>query len=90
MILLELKNYIRQHRQVSAENLKNRFDLSGDALEGLMRPLLQQGFVYCQHSSAQTCAGQCLSGCLSASAGEHYYWSEQPLKPLSINIVVNQ
>lgn len=89
MILLELKNYIRRHRQVSAENLKNRFDLSGDALAGLMRPLLQQGFVYCQSPSAQTCAGgQCLSGCLSAS--EQYYWSEQPLKPLSINIVVNQ
>lgn len=90
MILLELKNYIRQHRQVSAENLKNCFDLSNDALDGLMRPLLQQGFVYCQSPSDQTCVGECATGCLTANAGAYYYWSEQPLKPIAINIVVNQ
>ncbi|MFA6700800.1 MAG: FeoC-like transcriptional regulator [Thiomicrospira sp.] len=83
MILLELKRYIRQHRQVAAQQLLHRFDISQDTLEDLIAPLLQQGHVYRQRS-ASGCDANCHSGCRRVQEGEVYYWSERPLIPLNL------
>jgi hypothetical protein len=83
MILLELKRYIRQHRQVTAANLLHRFDISQATLEGLMTPLLQQGFIYRQ-SQSNACSSGCQRRCHSTQE-DIYYWSERALTPLKLS-----
>lgn len=88
MILLELKQYIREHGQVSSDSLTRHFDLSKDALDGLMAPLLQQGFIYRQTLTNKVCTTGCQTSCQVNS--DYFYWSPYPLKPLAIKVKVNQ
>lgn len=81
MILLDIKAYIKQHQNVSAENLQNHFELSADALEGLLAPLIKQGHI--QPISA--CSSQCGTGCASHSK-TYYQWLDK--KHPSLNIAV--
>lgn len=83
MILLQIKAYIKQNQTVSSETLKNRFDLSTDALEGLLAPLIQQGHIH-QVASA-SCSSECGTGC--ASHQDTYYHWVDTCSP-SINIPV--
>ena len=56
MILLEVKRYIRERQQVSAEDIKNRFGFDDDALEGILAPLLDQGHVQWIDSNGESCS----------------------------------
>ncbi|WP_024850910.1 FeoC-like transcriptional regulator [Hydrogenovibrio kuenenii] len=86
MILLDIKRYIRDHQQVSADDLKNRFDLDDSALEGILAPLIQQGHIQSVSSEGGSCStGGCNSGCGSA-AKQMYYWTSKRLKTVGIPI----
>jgi putative ferrous iron transport protein C len=88
MILLEMKRYIRENQQVSTDDLKNRFDLDDNALQGLLTPLIEQGHVQMVSSDGGSCStGNCNSGC-SSSAKEMVYWTSKRLKPLNIAVQV--
>lgn len=83
MILLELKRYIRQHHQVSLENILHHFDITEDAAQGLLAPLIQQGHIL-EISAASCSSGKCSSGCNSAS--NRYQWIEKKHKPFPFPI----
>lgn len=85
MILLELKGYIQQHQSVSQSNIQNRFDLTADALQGLLQPLLRQGHIQTLSSGACS-SGQCSTSCQS-SAETYYRWSDQVYQPINIPLV---
>ena len=80
MILLDIKRYIRQHHQVSDQQLMAKFHLSPSALQGLMQPLIQQGHIQVQQAGCQT--GSC-SSC-SAADQQLFTWLERRYRPLSI------
>lgn len=88
MILLDVKRYIREHQQVSAEDLKNRFDVDDQALDGLLDPLIHQGHVQVIDSDGETCSSGACSSC-SASAKLMVYWTDKRLKRVNIPIQVN-
>lgn len=85
MILLNLKNYIRQHHKVSLENIKNHFGLTDDAAQGLLFPLIKQGHI------VEIPAGSCNSGLCSSNCQSNqseYQWIERKLRPLPISIKI--
>lgn len=86
MILLDIKHYIREHHQVSDQQLMARFHLSACALQGLMQPLIQQGHIQVQQAGCQT--GSC-SSC-SASDQQVFTWLARPYRTLSIPTQVSQ
>lgn len=89
MILLEVKNYIREHRQVPASFLLNHFDISHDTLDGLITPLLSQGYIQKLSPLETSChTGTCNSGC-SSIREETYQWSDKVLKPLPIALEIH-
>jgi len=96
MILLQLKAYIKQRHQVKKSDLLNHFDLSEDALEGLVERLTLQGNVV-ELSGEQTdskrgasggsgCGTACGSSC--ASHQTEYLWVHKRTKPLRLPIQV--
>ncbi|BBP46775.1 hypothetical protein THMIRHAS_21480 [Thiosulfatimonas sediminis] len=90
MILLELKRYIRQRERVSLQDICRRFDLSTDAAEGLLAPLIQQGHIQIlQNFSATSCHS---GGCGAACQGQqgYYQWLEHKIRPLSVPIQVQR
>jgi len=93
LILLAIKDYIRQHQAVSRQALINHFDLQPDALDGLLAPLIAQGHVIetqsQPHSAGVTChTGQCATNC-KLPAPKLILWCEKPLRPLPIPIQIN-
>jgi hypothetical protein len=85
MILLDVKRYIQTHQRVSLSDLQNRFDLSKEAAEGLLDPLIRQGHVL--PIQGHTCTrGRC-SSCSTGQTSEHYIWREK-CYPHSIPIKV--
>lgn len=89
MILLDIKHYIREHQKVPAAFLRHRFNLSQDALEGLLAPLIQQGHIQMLSSAESDCtSGQCSSHCQSSSENT-YLWTDKALKPLPIALEIH-
>lgn len=89
MILRDMKRYIQAHQQVSTDDLKNRFDLDDNALDGLLAPLVEQGHVQRVSSEGSSCStGGCNSGCSSANK-EMVYWTSKRLKALNIPVQLN-
>lgn len=87
MILLKLKHYIRQHHDVSLEDIKNHFDLSEEAVHGLMAPLIRQGHI--QMIEASACSdGRCSTGCGQSSRNERYLWRDKCFISLPIGVQV--
>lgn len=94
MILLQLKDYIRQHQHVSLKNIAHHFDITEDTAQGLLKPLLQQGHVLAVYMDSPGCqSGHCTTGgCSSSSPTDdgmpHYQWSARKLKPIQVAIQV--
>jgi FeoC like transcriptional regulator. len=88
MILLELKRYIRTHQNVTEENILNHFDISPDTLEGLIRPLIDQGHIKESFAQAACASGQCQSGCGHNDADKHYFWTDKRHKSLTIPLEI--
>jgi len=87
MILLDLKHYIKQHQQVTLNDIKIHFDLSEEAALGLLDHLLQQGHVLACHPPTSSCASQtCHSDCAQSHKTVHYQWSDAIKRPVSIPI----
>ena len=87
MILLEIKQYIKQHHQVTLSDIKNHFDVSEEAAKGMLSLLVKQGHV--QTLDAHGCAsGQCSSSCSQANPDNYYLWCDQCLVSLSIPVQV--
>lgn len=61
MILLQLKQYIRDKEKVTFSDVCNKFDVSPDTANALIDRLEQQGHV--QRLSGQQCDSQCSSTC---------------------------
>lgn len=86
MILLEVKRYIRQHQQVSLENILHHFDITPDTARGLLMPLIAQGHIV--EIPAGSCStGKCSTSCKTHS--EHYQWIERKLRPVPIAIQIS-
>lgn len=92
MILLDVKRYIRTHKRVSKDQLQNRFDLSSEAVEGILTPLLEQGFIHkiepSQSDETGCSKGGCNTGC-STAADVEYFWTERKTTALNISIHVD-
>jgi len=89
MILLELKRYIRKHQSVSAQNIQNHFDISEEALEGLIRPLIEQGHIKEVQPAASGCStGTCQTNCSTATQKE-YFWTDQRHKSIHIPLEIH-
>lgn len=84
MILLEIKSYIRENRQVKASNIKNKFDLSEETLEGLLLPLIEQGFIHKITTDSSCSSGTCHAGCASADA--EYLWVGRKVRGIQIPV----
>ncbi|QKI88495.1 FeoC-like transcriptional regulator [Thiomicrorhabdus xiamenensis] len=82
MILLDIKRYIRQRERVSLDDIINRFDLSRDAAEGLLQPLISQGHI--QSLSASCSTGRCSSACQSNQT--YYQWLDNKLRQLNFPV----
>ncbi|WP_084205680.1 FeoC-like transcriptional regulator [Thiomicrorhabdus chilensis] len=87
MILLQLKQYIRQHHEVSLEDIQNHFDLSEEAVHGLMAPLIRQGHIQ-MIESPQCSSGRCSTGCTSRGGNERYLWRDKCFISLPIGVQV--
>lgn len=87
MILLRLKHYIKSRQQVSAEDIAIHFDLSEDALEGLLQPLLKQGHIIMLQGAS--CSSGCGTGCASQSASTTYQWLDKKRQNLLLPIEVH-
>jgi len=86
MILLELKNYIKQYQKVTLADIKYHFDVSEETALALLDPLLKQGHI--QLLSFSSCStGHCHSGCTHPST-QSYQWVDQPIKNVSIPVQI--
>ena len=87
MILLNIKQYIKQHHDVTLSDIKNHFDLTDEAAKGMLAMLIKQGHV--QVIDAQSCSsGQCSPSCTQANQDEQYLWRDKCLISLSIPVQV--
>ncbi|MDG6773792.1 FeoC-like transcriptional regulator [Thiomicrorhabdus sp. ZW0627] len=87
MILLDIKRYIKQHHEVSLEDIQNHFDLTEDTVRGIMTPLINQGHIQVL-DSASCSTGKCSSGCSQANGNERYLWRDKCFTSLSIPVQV--
>ena len=87
MILLELKQYIKKHQQVTLQDIQNHFDITEDAALGLIEPLIKQGFIQSLDSSGCE-SGSCSSGCDQNNHSISYLWLGKAVKKLTIPIEV--
>ncbi|NPA72190.1 MAG: transcriptional regulator [Gammaproteobacteria bacterium] len=87
MILLEIKQYIKQHHQVRFSDIKHRFALSESAAQALLAPLIRQGFVL-RIEEHRCTTGACSTHCEKEGDNSLYQWLERPLKPLSVPIQI--
>lgn len=88
MILLKLKSYIKQHQRVTLNDIQTHFDLSEEAAQGLLQPLLQQGYVL-EATTPSSCQSQtCHTNCAHSTQAPTtiYQWSPSPKKQISIPI----
>lgn len=88
MILLELKRYIRQHHEVSLDDIVNHFDLTDEAAKGLLDPLVRQGHIQRLPAASACQSGRCSSGCASSKKSDHYLWRDKCLVSLPIRVQV--
>lgn len=86
MILLRLKQYIKSRQQVSAEDISAHFDLSEDALAGLLIPLLKQGHITAKQ--AASCGSGCGTSCALQSKTT-YQWLDKKRPNLLLPIEVH-
>lgn len=73
MILSEVREYVRQRRQVSLTDIALHFDSSPDALRGMLDVWIKKGRMH--KLCAQTSCGTC-NGCDIATE-EIYIWGQQ-------------
>jgi len=90
MILLNLKQYIKQHQRVTLQDIKNHFDIDEATAIGMMEPLLQQGYIQepLQSNTTSCASSQCSTHCHQVSKGSDFQWVDKPLKPLSIPVQI--
>ncbi|HHT00998.1 MAG TPA: transcriptional regulator [Thiomicrospira sp.] len=91
MILLNIKQYIKQHQRVTLQDIRHHFDIDETAAIGIMEPLLQQGYIQeiVTNSDSSNCSsGQCSSTCHQVSKGSEFQWVDKPFKPLSIQVQI--
>jgi predicted ArsR family transcriptional regulator len=87
MILLDIKRYIKQHHEVTLNDIRHHFDLDEDAARALLEPLIRQGHI--QVIPAESCAsGHCSTDCNQTQQGDTYLWRDKCFKPVSIPIQV--
>jgi len=86
MILREVKAYIKQHGQVSFENIFLHFDLSEAAAEAILERLIQQGHVQPIQTKTACQTGQC-GGCRQKQTkGAYYQWLDKKLRPIRLDL----
>lgn len=89
MILLELKRYIQIHQTVPESQLLHRFDISAHTLDGLLQPLIHQGYIRVLYGTdASYCSGGCRTGCAATAADTRYAWSHVRQRPIALPLQV--
>ncbi|MDJ0881384.1 MAG: FeoC-like transcriptional regulator [Gammaproteobacteria bacterium] len=81
MILKELKQYVRAHRQVSLTDIANHFDTEPDAVRGMLDFWIKKGKI--QQYTNRRCNTSCQ--CADQSNKEIYQWNAE-LGNISIEI----
>lgn len=84
MALLSIKRYIRQHQEVSLQDMVNHFGIAKDALESMLDRLIEQGHILKVDTTGDSCG---TGGCdCNTNDRLHYRWLDKAAKPLSIGI----
>ena len=81
-MLLDIRDYIRERKQVSLRDLALHFDASPDAVRGMLDKWIEKGRV--RKCGAAACGG-CASDCATAQQEEAYEWVEQPRRFIPIH-----
>ncbi len=76
-VLLDLRNYVREHKSTSLLDLSNKFRMSPEAVRGMMQHWEQKGLVRQQNDD--TSCGGCVvtsgcQSCMSQITFERYIW----------------
>jgi hypothetical protein len=74
MILSEIKNYVRQRREVSLRDVAAHFDLDAEAARGMLDFWVIKGRISRQGSEA-SCGGGC--ACSYKDNTDRYQWNPQ-------------
>ncbi len=82
MILSDLKNYVKEHQQVSLRDAALHFDVEPDAMKGMLEFWISKGKIK-KYSSESICGG---CSCSQKEEQELYLWNDQLGQ---ISIVIN-
>jgi putative ferrous iron transport protein C len=80
MILAELKDYIKERRQVSLADLVNRFDTDENALRQMLEVWIHKGRIH-KRLSTPSCGSSC-NQCGQGST-EYYCWGSPPARTIT-------
>jgi len=88
MILLDIKHYIKQHHDVSLNDILNHFDLTEESAKGMLSHLIRQGHVQVIEPADSCSTGRCSTDCAQSNQTEHYLWRDKCFVSLSIPVQV--
>ncbi len=80
-MLLEIKRYMQERKQVSLRDLALHFDADPEAIRGMLDKWIEKGRV--RKCSSLAC-GSCASDCSAAQQEEAYEWVELPRRFIPI------
>lgn len=81
MLLLEVRDYIRERKHVSLRDLALHFDTDPEVVRAMLDKWIAKGRV--RKCSTAACGG-CASNCSTAQAEEAYEWVEAPSRFIPI------
>ncbi|MCP4470372.1 MAG: sugar metabolism transcriptional regulator [Gammaproteobacteria bacterium] len=74
MILRDLKNYVKSHRQVSLKDVALHFDVEPEAARGMLEFWIKNGKIR-KHRNPASCGGSC--SCSYREDDEIYLWNPE-------------
>ncbi len=84
-MLTQVKRYIREREQVSADDIALHFDVELDTVFAWMDFLLAQGMI--QRIDAPTCSTAECGGCPASGPGQvHYRWLGRRVRPFPLKV----
>ena len=84
-MLTQVKRYIREREQVSAEDIALHFDVELDTVFAWMAHLLAQGMIQC--IDPPSCSTASCGGCAAGGAGQvTYRWLGRKVRPFPLRV----
>ncbi|SIO08477.1 FeoC like transcriptional regulator [Sulfurivirga caldicuralii] len=84
-MLAQVKHYIREREQVSADDIALHFDVDLETVFGWMDYLLANGMI--QRIDPPSCSTAACGGCAASGPGQvHYRWLGRRVRPFPLNV----